>query len=62
MTVFDGGRLANKMSEYATLMAYANKLGAEPVISSKMNEDLRRHFPGLRYKIKIFINICNGRY
>ena len=51
LTVHDGGRLGNKMSQYATLLAHANRLGAQPVISTNLDEDLRKHFPNLRYVI-----------
>ena len=48
LTVFDGGRLGNKMTQYATLLAHASRLGAKPVISSIMKNDLSKHFPQIR--------------
>ena len=53
MTIMDGGRLGNKMGEYATLYAYSKRLGYEPVITYRMkskfntvfkNASIRREF------------------
>jgi tRNA(Phe) wybutosine-synthesizing methylase Tyw3 len=52
LTVFDGGRLGNKMSQYATLLAHANRLGAKAVLSSWMRKELITHFPDIRYLVK----------
>jgi len=48
LTVFDGGRLGNQMSQYATLFAHANRFGVPAVISSKMKDKLSAHFPNFR--------------
>ena len=50
LSVFDGGQTGNKMSQYATLLAHANRTGARPVLLLQMREDLLLHFPRLRYK------------
>ena len=65
MTVFDGGRLGNKMTQYATLLAHASRLGAKPVISSIMKNDLSKHFPQIRLMlgpalIKNWLAQCKG--
>jgi len=48
LTVFDGGQTGNKMSQYATLLAHADRIGVQPVLSSQMRDDLLLHFPRLR--------------
>ena len=48
LTVFDGGRLGNKMTQYATLLAHASRLGVPAIISEKMKKDLIQHFPNVR--------------
>ena len=50
LTVFDGGRLGNKMTQYATLLAHASRLGAKAVISKVMKDELSKHFPNLGYQ------------
>ena len=46
MTIFDGGRLGNKMGEFATLLAHSKRLGFEPVLTpsmkTKFNEIFKR--------------------
>ena len=49
LTVYDGGRLGNKMSQYSTLLAHASRLGVPAVISEVMMKDLIQHFPNIRY-------------
>ena len=41
LTVNDGGRLGNQMSQYATLFAHAKRLGLKPFISDKMKSNLK---------------------
>ena len=48
LTVYDGGRLGNKMSQYATLLAHASRLGVPSVISNVMKNELVKHFPNIR--------------
>ena len=48
LTVFDGGRLGNKMSQYVTLLAHASRLGVPAFISKHMNDDLAKHFITIR--------------
>ena len=48
LTVYDGGRLGNKMSQYATLYAHASRLGVPALISQVMNDDLAKHFSNIR--------------
>ena len=53
MTIFDGGRLGNKMGEFATLLAHSKRLGFEPVLTpsmkTKFNEIFKSiSFPGKR--------------
>jgi hypothetical protein len=47
LTVHDGGRLGNLMSQYATLFASAQILGVEAVISKHMSTILAKVFPNL---------------
>ena len=55
MTVYDGGRLGNIMSQYATLYAYSKLLEniTIPLLTKKMYRDL---------KIKMFPNISIKTY
>ena len=48
LSVFDGGRLGNKMTQYATLLAHASRIGVGAVISSTMAKELKTHFPNIR--------------
>ena len=53
MTVFDGGRLGNLMSQYASLYAYARLLKntTNPVLSHKMHTELKtKIFPHISIK------------
>ena len=45
MSVSDGGRLGNQMSQYATLIGQAHRLGFKPVISRAMQVRLGALFP-----------------
>ena len=47
MTIFDGGRLGNKMGEYATLLAHSKRLGFEPVVTPGMKANFKRIFKNI---------------
>ena len=44
MSVIRNGRLGNLMSQYATLILVAERLGFTPVVSHMMKEELSRYF------------------
>ena len=47
LTVGDGGRLGNLMSQYATLVGASEIINATPVISDHMRKTLAKVFPYL---------------
>ena len=56
MTVFDGGRLGNKMGEYATLWAYSKRLGYEPVVTHHMKSFFNEFFKNASIKSGYILN------
>ena len=50
MTIFDGGRLGNKMGEYATLWAHSKRLGYEPIITPGMKSKFDKVFKNASIK------------
>ena len=50
MTIFDGGRLGNKMGEYATLWAFSKRLGYEPILTPDMKSRLNKVFKSISIK------------
>ena len=50
MTIFDGGRLGNKMGEYATLWAYSKRLGYEPIVTPGMKSKFNKVFKSATIK------------
>ena len=47
MTIFDGGRLGNKMGEFATLLAHSKRLGFEPVLTPSMKTKFNEIFKSI---------------
>ena len=50
MTIFDGGRLGNKMGEYATLLAHSKRLGFEPVLTPELKQKFDNVFKSISFK------------
>ncbi len=50
LTVFDGGQTGNQMTQYATLLTHANRLGVNPVEVAVIGVFLRTLF---LHKMKI---------
>ena len=50
MTIFSGGRLGNKMGEYATLWAHSKRLGYEPIITPGMKSKFDKVFKNASIK------------
>ena len=62
MTIFDGGRLGNKMGEYATLLAHSKRLGFEPVITPAMKKYFKYIFKSTSFRGKKFNGYPYTRY
>lgn len=46
------------MSQYGTLLAHANRIGAKPILSDGMKAQMKRHFPELPMKSVSEIEGC----
>lgn len=53
LTVDDGGRLGNLISQYATLYGHSRRLGVKAVLSNHMSHTLGRIFPRLSIPISL---------
>ena len=49
MTIFDGGRLGNKMGEFATLLAQSKRLGFKPVLTPSMKKKFDQIFKSISF-------------
>ena len=49
MTIVDGGRLGNKMGEFATLLAQSKRLGFEPVLTPSMKKTFNEIFKSISF-------------
>ena len=55
MTIFDGGRLGNKMGEFATLLAQSKRLGFQPVLTPSMKKTFNKIFKSISFPGKMLI-------
>ena len=46
------------MSQYGTLLAHANRIGAKPILSNGMKAQMKRHFPELPMRSVTEIKGC----
>ena len=46
------------MSQYGTLLAHANRIGAKPILSDGMKAQMKRHFPELPMRSVTEIKGC----